>query len=157
VKRISVVLIILLSIAGYNYAQEPERGSGERPSKEAGKGDHGGRPQMTPEEMLKRQNQRMVQELKLTKDQEAKVSAINKRFMDKNIGSRDKMRDATDEERKAFREQMRKMNDEKNKEIKALLTADQLILFDEMQKKNAEAMKKRQGDHGGPPSGGQGQ
>jgi len=48
------------------------------------------------------------------------------------------------------------MNDEKNKEIKALLTADQLILFDEMQKKNAEAMKKRQGGNGGPPSGGQG-
>jgi hypothetical protein len=159
-KRLSIVLLIILFAVGYNFAQEPERGGGERPSKGAGKGGPGGpggRQQMNPDEMLKRQNQRLVNELKLNKDQEAKVVAINKKYMDKNAGSWEKMRDATDEERKVFRDEMRKVNDEKNKEIKALLNADQLKLFDEMQKKNAEAMKNRQGGNWGPPSGGQGQ
>jgi len=162
-KRFSIVLLIILFTVGYNFAQEPERGGGGRPSKEAGKGGQrgpggtGGRQQMNPEEMLKRQTQRLVEELKLNKDQEAKVSAINKKYMDKNAGSWEKMRDASDEERKEFRDQMRKVNDDKNKEIKALLNADQLKLFDEMQKKNAEAMKNRQGGNWGPPSGGQGQ
>jgi hypothetical protein len=154
------MLLIFLFTVGYNFAQETERGGGERPSKEAGKGGPGGpggRQQMNPEEMLKRQNKRLVDELKLNKDQEAKVSAINKKYMDKNAGSWEKMRDASNEERKEFRDQMRKLNDEKNKEIKAILSADQLKLFDEMQKKNAEAMKNRQGGNWGPPSGGQGQ
>ena len=159
-KRFSILLLIVLFAVGYSFAQEPERGGGERPSKEAGKGGPGGpggRPQMSPEEMLKKQNQRLVEELKLNKDQEVKVSAINKKFMDKNAGSWEKMRDATDEERKAFREQMRKVNDERNNEIKALLSADQLKLFAEMQKKNEEARKNRQGGNWGPPPSGQGQ
>ena len=159
-KKLSTLLLIILFAVGYNFAQEPERGGGERPSKEAGKGGQrgpGGRQQMNPEEMLKRQNQRLVDELKLNKDQEAKVSVINKKYMDKNTGSWGKMRDASDEERKTFREQMRKVNDEKNKEIKALLSADQIKLFDEMQKKNAEAMKNRQGGNWGSQPSGQGQ
>jgi len=83
-KRLSIVLLIVLFAVGYNFAQEPERGGGERPSKEAGKGGPGspggpgGRQQMNPQEMLKRQNQRLVDELTLNKDQVAKVSSINK-------------------------------------------------------------------------------
>ncbi len=157
-KRFGIVLLIVCFYVGNGFAQEPERGGGERPSKEAEKGGPGGQTgRPSQEEMLKRQNQRMVEELKLNKDQETKVSAINKKYLDKNYGAREKMRDASDEERKAFRDQMRKVNEEKNKEIKALLTADQLKLFDEMQKKNAEAMKNRQGGNWGPQPGGQGQ
>lgn len=159
-KKFGILFLVVLFAVGYSFAQEPERGGGERPSKEAGKGGPGGpggRQQMSPEDMLKRQNQRLVTDLKLNKDQEAKVSAINKKYMDKNAGSWEKMRDASDEERKAFRDQMRKVNEDKNKEIKALLSADQLKLFDEMQKKNAEAMKNRQGGNWAPPTGGQGQ
>jgi Spy/CpxP family protein refolding chaperone len=152
-KRLAIIVIVFLFSAGMTFAQD-ERGGGDRPSKTqqpGGHGNGGNRPPMNPEEMLKRQNQRLVEELKLNKDQEAKVSAINKKYMDKNAGSWEKMRDATDEERQAFREQMKKVNDEKNKEIKALLTADQLKLFDEMQKKNEEARKNRQGGNWGPP------
>ena len=156
-KRFAIIVMVFLFTAGMTFAQD-ERGGGERPSKTqqpGGHGNGGNRQQMNPDEMLKRQNQRLVDELKLNKDQEAKVSAINKKYMDKNSGSWEKMRDATDEERKAFREQMRKVNDDKNKEIKALLTADQLKLFDEMQKKNEEARKNRQGGNWGPPSTGE--
>ena len=145
-KKLAIIMIVFLISTGITFAQD-ERGGGDRPSKTAGPGGPGGpgmrgnRPQMNPEEMLKRQTQRFVDELKLNKDQEAKVSVINKKYMDKNAGSWEKMRDATDEERKAFREQMTKVNDDRNKEIKALLNPDQLKLFDEMQKKNEEAQK----------------
>ncbi len=152
-------MVVFLLATGMTFAQD-ERGGGERPSKTGGQeghGDKGTRPPMNPEEMLKRQNQRLVDELKLNKDQETKVAAINKKYMDKNSGNWEKMRDASDEERKAFREQMRKVNEDRNKEIKALLSADQLKLFDEMQKKNEEARKNGQGRNWGPPPSGQGQ
>lgn len=149
-KKFGIILIVFLFATGITFAQE--RGGGERPSKGA-PAPGGGRQQMNPEEMLKRQTQRLVEDLKLNKDQEAKVSAINKKYMDKNSGGWQKMRDASDEERTKFREEMKKINDEKNKEIKALLTADQIKLFDEMQKKREEARKNNPGGNWGPPAG----
>jgi protein CpxP len=150
-KRFGVLLLVILFAVGFSFAQE--RGEGERPSKTVGKGGPGGpggRPQMNPEEMLKRQTQRLVEELKLTKDQEAKVLAINKKYMDKNSGGWEKMRDASDEERTKMREAMRKVNEDRSKEIKAILTADQIKLYDEMQKKREEARKNGQGRNWGP-------
>ncbi len=150
-KKLGVLLVVLLLVSGITYAQG--RGSGERPSKsmEQGKpgGNRGDRPQMNPEEMLKRQTQRLVDELKLTKEQEAKVGAINKKYMNKQSGDWSKMRDASDEERTKMRNERTKIQDEKNKEIKAVLTAEQVKLFDENQKKREEMRKNGQGRTGG--------
>jgi len=149
-KKLGVLLMVLLFVSGITYAQ---RGSGERPSKAveqgrpgAGRGD---RPQMNPEEMLKRQTQRLVDELKLNKDQEAKVTAINKKYMDKQSGDWSKMRDASDEERAKMRDERMKIQAEKNKEIKAVLTPEQVKLFDENLKKREEQRKNGQGRMGG--------
>ena len=150
-KKFGIILIVFLFATGITFAQE--RGGGERPSKGAPAHGGGGRPQMNPEEMLKRQTQRLVEDLKLNKDQEAKVLAINKKYADKNPGGWQKMRDASDEERTKLRDEMQKVNEAKNKEIKALLTADQVKLFDEMQKKREEARKNNPGGNWGPPSG----
>jgi len=150
-KKLGILALVILFATGITFAQE--RGGGERPSKVAGQngpGNRGGRPQMNPEEMLKRQTQRLVDELKLNKDQEAKVHAINKKYMEKRTDW-GKMRGANDEERAKMRESMQKVQEEKNKEIKALLNADQLKLFDEMQKKREEARKNGQGGNWGPP------
>ena len=105
---------------------------------------------MNPEEMVKRQTQRLVEELKLTKDQEAKVTAINKKYMDKRTADRSKMSAATDEERAKMFAEMRKIQDEKNKEIKAVLTPEQVKLFDEKLKKQEEMRKSGQGRPAGP-------
>ena len=149
-KKLGVLVMVLLFVSGITYAQ---RGSGERPSKTieqgkpgAGRGD---RPQMNPDEMLKRQTQRLVEELKLNKDQEAKVTAINKKYMDKQSGDWSKMRDASDEERAKMRDERMKIQAEKNKEIKAVLTPEQVKLFDENQKKREEQRKNGQGRMGG--------
>lgn len=157
-KKLSVWIVVFLMISGMTIAQE--RGSGQRPSRtEQGRpggpgGQGGNRGQFNPEEMLKRQTQRLVEELKLNKDQEQKVMAINKKYMEKQSTDWQKMREATDEERAKMRESMQKMQAEKDKEIKAILTADQVKLYDEMLKRREEMRRNGQGRMGGP--GGQG-
>jgi len=148
-KKLGFLLLVLMFVAGTTIAQE--RGGGERPSKASEQGRQGGqvRQQMTPEEMLKRQTARLVEELKLNKDQEAKVTAINKKYMEKSTFDRSKMRDASEEERTKMRAEMQKVQDAKNKEIKAVLTPAQVKLFDENLKKREEARKNGQGRNGG--------
>lgn len=145
-KKLGVLLVALVLAAGTTFAQE--RGGGQRPSRTE-QGRPGGRPQMNPEEMVKRQTARLVEELKLDKDQEAKVLAINKKYMEKNPVDWSKMRDASDDERAKMREEMRKVQDEKNKEIKTVLTAEQVKLFDENLKKREEMRRNGQGRMGG--------
>ena len=155
-KNSGILLVVLMFATGITFAQE--RGGGQRPSKtmEQGRpGGQGNRQQMTPEQRLQRQTQRLVEELKLTKEQEAKVLAINKKYMEKQTGDWSKMRDASDEERAKMREEMQKIQVEKNKEIKAVLTQEQVKLFEENQKKREEMRKNGQGRMGWP--GGQGQ
>lgn len=149
-KRLGVLLVVFLFATGVTFAQE--RGGGQRPSKtEQGRpaGNRGDRPQMNPEEMIKRQTQRLVDELKLTKEQETKVTAINKKYMEKQSADWAKMRDASDADRAKMRETMRKMQQEKDKEIKAVLTAEQVKLYEENQKKREEMRKNGQGRMGG--------
>lgn len=141
-------LLLILSVV--TFAQE--RGGGQRPSRsmEQGRpGSRGDRPQMTPEQMQQRQTQRLVEELKLNKDQEAKVTAINKKYNEKNPVDWSKMRDASDDERAKMRETMMKVQAEKDKEIKAILTPEQVKLYDAMQKRREEMRRNGQGRMGG--------
>lgn len=149
-KKLATLLVIIMFVSGLSYAQE--RGSGQRPSRTS----EGTRPangqerqQMTPEQMLQRQTQRLVDELKLNKDQEKKVSAINKKYMDKQSFDWSKMRDASDDERTKMREEMRKIQTEREKEILGVLTAEQAKTFKENQKKREENRRNGQGGFGG--------
>lgn len=146
-KKLGILILVVLFATGITFAQE--RGGGERPSKTMGQGNRGDRPQMTPEQRLQRQTQRLVEELKLTKEQETKVVAINKKYMEKQTGDWSKMRDASDDERAKMREGMQKIQAEKDKEIKAVLTPEQVKLYDENQKKREEMRKNGQGRMGG--------
>jgi len=149
-KKISLLMGLLLILSVMTYAQE--RGGGQRPSRtqeQRRPGDRGDRPQMTPEQWQQRQTKQLVEELKLNKDQEAKVAAINKKYAEKQPFDRSKMRDASEEERTKMREEMRKVQAEKDKEIKAILTPDQVKLYDEMQKKREEMRRNGQGRMGG--------
>lgn len=149
-KKLGIMIVVLLFVGGAAYAQE--RGEGKRPSETKEQGRPGGRDrsQFNPEEMLKRQTQRLVEELKLNKDQEAKVTAINKKYMEKQTGDWSKMRDASDEERAKMREDMMTVQAEKDKEIKAVLTKEQVKLYEDMQKKREEMRRNGQGRMGGP-------
>lgn len=162
-KKISLMLVMLLMLSGITWSQErgggqrpsagtQERGGGQRPSKagdQARPGNGGDFRNMTPEQRLQRQTHMLVEQLKLNKDQEQKVTAINKKYMEKQNFDWSKMRDASDEERTKMREDMRRVQAEKDKEIKAILTTDQVKLYDEMQKKREERMRNNQGRWGG--------
>jgi len=152
-KKLGVLLVVLLFATGITFGQD--RGGGDRPSKAIGPGNKGGRTMMTPEQRLEKQTKSLVDELKLNKDQEAKVLAINKKYMDKQTFDFSKMRDATADERTKMMESMQKVQVEKDKEIKAILTASQIKLYDDMLKKREEMRKNFQGRMGG--QGGQGQ
>ncbi len=153
-KKFGVLLVVLLFATGMTYAQE--RGGGQRPSSgNHGKSEmRGNRPQMDPEQMIQRETKQLVDELKLNKDQEQKVLAINKKYMEKRKAERAKISDASDADREKMREKMRETMkaemEAKTKEIKAVLTAEQVKKYDEMMKKRQEMMKNRQGRMGGP-------
>lgn len=141
-KRISLLLVMFLILSGITFAQE--RGGGERPSKTTQQprpGARGDRPQMTPEQRLQRQSQQLTEALKLNKDQEQKLTAINKKYMEKQSFDWSKMRDASEDQRAKMREERNKIQAEKDKEIKVILTADQIKLYDEMQKKRDESRR----------------
>lgn len=155
-KKLGILIVVLLFVGGTTFAQE--RGEGKRPSKTMEQGRPGGqrdRSQFNPEEMLKRQTARLVEELKLNKDQEAKVTAINKKYMEKQSGDWSKMRDASDDERAKMRENMRTIQVEKDKETKAVLTKEQVKLYEDMQKKREEMRRNGQGRMGGQGAPGQ--
>jgi len=149
-KRISLLLVMFLFVSGITIAQE--RGGGQRPSRTQEQGRPGGmgdRQQMTPEQRLQRETQRLVEQLKLTKEQEAKVTAINKKYQEKQSFDWSKMRDASDDEREKMRAERTKIQGEKDKEIKTILKADQVKLYDDMLKKREEMMRNGQRRMGG--------
>lgn len=149
-KKLSLLMGLLLILSVATFAQE--RGGGQRPSKstEQGRqGNRGDRPMMTPEQRQQRQTQQLVEQLKLNKEQEAKVVAINKKYAEKQTFDWSKMRDASDDERAKMREEMMKIQAERDKEIKAILKPDQLKLYNDMQKKREEMRRNGQGRMGG--------
>lgn len=151
-KKISLLLFLFLILSAVTMAQE--RGGGQRPSRNqeqgrSGGGARGDRPQLSPEEMVKRQTQRLVEQLKLTKEQETKVAAINKKYMEKQSFDWSKMRDASDDERAKMREERMKIQAEKDKEIKTILNAEQVKLYDEQIKRRQEMMRNGGGRMGG--------
>ena len=140
---------MLLIVSGITFAQE--RGGGERPSRttqQGAPGDRGNRERMTPEQRIQRQTEQLVEELKLNKEQEQKVAAINKKYMEKQSFDWSRMRDASDDERAKMREERAKIQAEKDKEIKSVLTAEQVKLYEAAQKKRAEERRNGQGRRG---------
>jgi len=152
-KKLGLILVVLMLVAGTNYAQE--RGGGQRPSQAAGQRqgqgqgspNAQGRQNMSPEELVKSQTKRLVDELKLNKDQEAKITAIYKKSAN-NTTDFQKMRDASEAERTKMRETMQKTRDQQEKDIKAVLTPAQLKTYEESLK-NRQNGQGRMGGQGG--------
>ena len=84
-------------------------------------------PRMSPEQRMEMRINRLDKKLSLTDDQKAKIRDLYTEF--------DKQR--------VPREQRREAMQKLNTDIKAVLTADQQKLYDEMQKEMAERFKNR--------------
>lgn len=117
-KLKSILIVIGLTIATMSFAQ-PQRG------------------QRNPEEMAKRQTEQMVKGLGLDETQTVKVAALNEKYSNKIAEA---FKSAGDD-RTAMREVMQKMREEKEVELGTILTADQLKIYLELEKKRMEERK----------------
>jgi protein CpxP len=94
-----------------------------------GRGGYGGRMQGSPEEMAKRQTERMTQELGLSADQATKVQQI----MVARGREMQAMRGQSGGDRDKMREQMQASRTKYDAQFKEVLTADQYTKYTTMQ------------------------
>lgn len=148
-KRIFVVLAI---IVGFSSVAVAQRGTDTRPSqsKEYQQKAPGGGERLLPEEIVAKQMERLIKRLELTGDQQVKIRALLEAQMTEMKANMKAMREKMDEDPEAAKAQMEANKDaikakmeatrKKNAEqIRALLTEEQKITYDEMQ----EEMKQR--------------
>jgi len=120
-KKLILSLIAILTITLTMEAQRQQRGN-----------------MGTPEEMAKKQTERMKEDLSLNEDQITKVSAINLKYNKKFK----EMRKNASGDRTAMREAMMTVRKERNAEMKKVLTEEQ---YEKMLAKEKEMMKQRKG------------
>jgi Spy/CpxP family protein refolding chaperone len=99
---------------------------------------------LSAEEMAKMQTKSMVEELKLSDEQTQEVSAINLKYMKKI----DEAFHSGKEDRDALRAKMDGFKTQMTAEFKAVLTADQFVQLQTMEKKIQE--ERRQDSPGEP-------
>lgn len=141
------LLLILALFIGVITVAEAQRGSGERPSQS----QSGQRPQrMDPAERIEKQTAQMKEKLALTDEQTTKVKALLTTNMEKRRAEMEKARESGEQmDREKMRTQMQAEMKKQDADIKALLTKEQQVKYDEMVKEREERMKNRQG----PPQG----
>ncbi len=96
----------------------------------------------SPEEMANAQTERMKTDLALDEAQTEQVSALNLKYAQKQAAAREEAAG----DREAMRATMGSLREEKNKELKAILTAEQYQKWETIQ-------AERGNSRGGPPSG----
>lgn len=121
-KKLFLVIFVAVFALGSSFAQP-------------GGGD--------PAARLQRELDGLTTELGLTKDQLAKVTPIVTEAQKKQSEMFAKMREAGNMDRDKMREERTKMQAETDKQLKAVLTADQGIKLDAYRKKQAEERAKR--------------
>lgn len=120
-KKLMMSLGFAALIAGSAAAQAPER------------------KVRTPEERAQHQTDRMTKDLGLSAEQTEKVKAINLKYADQV----DDMRGEAKDQKDAQREAMKGMRDQRNADLKAVLTPEQ---YDKMVKEQ-EAMQAKRKAH----------
>ncbi len=136
-----VMTIIALAVAGTTFAANP---LGNMLSRSAIQNPQYQR--MTPEERAKAETQRMKTDLTLTDQQLAKVDTINLKYAKMRSG----MRGQFQGDREGMMAKMQEMQQQKNAELKSVLTEEQM-------KKYEELLQQRRGFRGqgrGPQGGG---
>ncbi|WP_186757064.1 DUF4890 domain-containing protein [Echinicola salinicaeni] len=124
-KRIMFLLVILtVTVLQSEAQQRRERGN------------------MDPEKMAERVTEHMDKELALSDDQKKEVYAL---FLESSK-KREEMRNQEKKEREAAREKMKADRDAHQTKLKEILSEEQFIKWEEIQKKNRERMRERGGD-----------
>ena len=101
-----------------------------------------------PAARLQRELDGLNTELGLTKDQLAKVTPIVTDAQKKQSEAFAKMRESGNMDRDKMREEFTKMREETDKQLKAVLTPEQVVKLDAYRKKQAEERAKRMQERG---------
>ena len=120
-KKMILLFVVFVSAFGFSYAQP---GQGQRMS-------------------FEEREKAMADTLGLDNTQKAKMNEISTRYRKSFDEMRQEMQGADEDARRAMFPKMKELNDARNKEIRAILNADQAKKFDEMQKKREERMRNR--------------
>lgn len=150
---IFIVTVLLVAFTGCGRsAQNNNQGNQQGDQGFGGQGrgmSNGGPGQFSPEDMAKRQTEQLGKFVKFTEGQEAKITEVNRKYAQKmtEMRSGKSFRDMNDEERQQIRQDMESIQADREKEIKALLSGEQLKQYDEyqqeMEKRRQERMQQR--------------
>ena len=140
-KKFLFIFVLFLGVFSLAQAQ---RDTSQRPS------STGDRPQrMDPAERVERQTQHLKETLSLTDEQTAKVKGIYTKNMEKQRQAFEKARESGKEvDREEMRTQMMTSMKQQDTEVKALLTDEQKVKYEEFIKEREERMKNWQGGSG---------
>jgi Spy/CpxP family protein refolding chaperone len=141
-RRCIWLLALLLAaplVAGSSAAVQ-NQGDDERPRGQIGPG--GRRGPMSPDDRLKG----MTKDFNLTTDQQAKIKPI---LVAEQKKMQDVMNDSTGD-RQSIRSKMQDIQQDTNKQVRALLDDKQKEQFDKQEQEREERMKNRRGGTGGP-------
>lgn len=143
-KKILLIGILMLGIFSLAEAQ---RNTGQRPSKS---GDHQQRGMQDPAQRIENQTKRLTDALSLNAEQITKVKAILTKNAEKRQKAFEKMKaSGAEPDRDKMRENMKASAAQQDNEIKALLTAEQKVKYEQVIKEREERMKNWQGRQGG--------
>jgi len=148
---VTALLIVLAGCGRTGQSNSRTNEQGNSQSERPGRGNWGGGGpgQFSPEDMAKRQVEGLAEFVKFTDGQEEKILEIYKKFGQKTAEMRTgrSFRDMSDEERQEMRAKMQTIQEERDKEVKALLSEEQLKQYDEylkeMEQRRMERMQQR--------------
>jgi protein CpxP len=149
----AVAVLLVLSTGCGRFGNNNNQSTGQQPSENSGPGRGqfgGGQGRFTPEDQAKRLVDGLAEYIKLTDEQKTKITDISLSYSKKNaeMMSGRSFRDMSDEERQEMRGKMEAIQADREKEIKAILSGDQIGQYDEykkaMEQRRQEMMQRRQ-------------
>jgi hypothetical protein len=149
----AVAVLLVLSTGCGRVAKNNTQSTEQQPSGNSGPGPGqfgGGQGRFSPEDQAKRLIDGMGEYIKLTDEQKTKITEVSLSYSRKTAEMRSgrSFQDMTDEERQEMRSKMETIQADREKEIKTLLSEDQLGQYGEYQKameqRRQEMMQRRQ-------------
>jgi len=141
-----LTLLMAFSFGCGKSGQKNTQQTEQAPTEERGqRRGPGGRGQFNPEEMAKRQTEQIGEFVTFTEGQEAKILEINLKYGEKMRGMRrgGPGMEMSDAERQEMRTNMETLQAEKDKEIRALLSEDQVAGYEKYLEDNQSRMQER--------------
>jgi len=115
-NRLLLTAVLVMAISVVSFAQRGQNGErGERPA---------------PEEMAKKQVERLTEVLELTEEQAKKIEAINLKYIKEGKAKKEALRKEKEEEREAMKAERKKVMEAHDAEIKAVLNEIQYAKYE---------------------------